>query len=96
MAPGSGSLDDGVDDGQRLVGSRPCRGGSDDRCCRRPQYRSWTFAVGADFLDDLAARADDLADLVHGDLGGHHLGRILGELRRAAAAMAWSMISSMI
>ena len=38
------------------------------------------FALGADLLDDLAAAADDLPDLVHGNLGGEHLGGVGGEL----------------
>ena len=34
--------------------------------------------LGGDLLDDGAALADDLADLIGVDLHGDHLGRILG------------------
>ena len=37
-------------------------------------------ALGADFLDNLAARANDLADFIHRNDDGEHLRRIFGEL----------------
>ena len=36
--------------------------------------------VRAHFLNDLAALADDILDLVNGDHHAEHLGRILGQL----------------
>ena len=37
-------------------------------------------ALGADFLNDLAALADHVLDLIHGDGHAEHLGRILAQL----------------
>ena len=39
------------------------------------------IALGADLLNDLSAGADDLADLIHRNGDGEHLGRVFAQLR---------------
>ena len=75
---GLGVLDDCVDDGQRLVGVVLVDGSDEDAAV--VLNIDFGIRVGADFLNHLAARADDLTDLVGVNLGGDHLRRVLRDV----------------
>src|SRR5699024_28022 len=82
-----GILDDGLDGADGALGVLGVDGRDKDVAVLLDV--DLAVAVGADLLDDLAALADDVLDLIHGDDHAEHLGRVLGKLgtRRGDAGL---------
>ena len=53
-------------------------------------------ALGADFLDNLAARANDLANFIHRNDDGEHFGAYLRALARLCNRLAHDLVNDVI